>query len=81
MKNKLKDGPFRKIITRENIDNIFTCTYIDELKNEHKFEDVKGSPYFKLLKFLIREGYLNEKYSYYMAYFYENRLTKIDKNF
>ncbi|UTI53327.1 hypothetical protein LDJ86_08020 [Fusobacterium polymorphum ATCC 10953] len=80
-KNKLKDGPFRKIITRENIDNIFTCTYIDELKNEHKFEDVKGSPYFKLLKFLIREGYLNEKYSYYMAYFYENRLTKIDKKF
>lgn len=80
-KNKLKYGPFQKIITRENMDNIFTCTYIDELKNEHKFEDVKGSPYFKLLKFLIREGYLNERYSYYMAYFYENSLTKEDKNF
>ena len=80
-KNKLKNSYFRKIITRENIDSIFTCTYIDELKNEHKFEDVKGNPYFKLLKFLIREGYLDERYSYYMAYFYENRLTKIDKNF
>ena len=80
-KNKLKDGPFRKIITRENIDSIFTCTYIDELKNEYKFEDVKGNSYFKLLKFLIREGYLDERYSYYMAYFYENRLTKIDKKF
>ena len=80
-KNKLKDSPFRKIITRENIDSIFTCTYTDELKNEHKFEDVKGNPYFKLLKFLIREGYLDERYSYYMAYFYENSLTKSDKNF
>lgn len=80
-KNKLKNSYFRKIITRENIDSIFTCTYIDELKNEHKFKDVKGNPYFKLLKFLIREGYLDERYSYYMAYFYENRLTKIDKNF
>ena len=80
-KNKLKNSYFRKIITRENIDSIFTCTYIDELKNEYKFEDVKGNPYFKLLKFLIREGYLDERYSYYMAYFYENRLTKIDKNF
>ena len=77
----MKNSYFRKIITRENIDSIFTCTYIDELKNEHKFEDVKGNPYFKLLKFLIREGYLDERYSYYMAYFYENRLTKIDKNF
>lgn len=80
-KNKLKNSPFKKIISRENIDNVFTCTYIDELKNEHKFEDVKGNPYFKLLKFLIREGYLNERYSYYMAYFYENSLTKEDKNF
>lgn len=80
-KNKLKNSPFRKIITRENIDSIFTCTYTDELKNEHKFENVKGNTYFKLLKFLIREGYLDERYSYYMAYFYENSLTKSDKNF
>ena len=80
-KNKLKDSPFRKIITRKNIDSIFTYTYTDELKNEHKFEEVKGNPYFKLLKFLIREGYLDERYSYYMAYFYENSLTKSDKNF
>ena len=80
-KGNLQRYSLKKIITRENIDNIFTCTYIDELKNEHKFEDVKGSSYFKLLKFLIREGYLNERYSYYMAYFYENSLTKEDKNF
>ncbi|QQB74844.1 hypothetical protein I6H56_05160 [Fusobacterium canifelinum] len=80
-KNKLKNAPLKKIITRENIGRIFSCTYTDELKNEQKFEDVKGNSYFKLLKFLIREGYLDERYSYYMAYFYENSLTKVDKNF
>lgn len=77
----MKNAPLKKIITRENIGRIFSYTYIDELKNEHKFEDVKGNSYFKLLKFLIREGYLDERYSYYMAYFYENSLTKVDKNF
>lgn len=80
-KGNLQRYPLKKIINRENIDNIFSCTFLDELENEYKFEDVKGNSYFKLLKFLIREGYLDERYSYYMAYFYENSLTKEDKNF
>lgn len=80
-KDDLQRYPLKKIISRVNLDRIFSCTYVDELKNEHKFEDVKGNSYFKLLKFLIREGYLDERYSYYMAYFYENSLTKVDKNF
>lgn len=73
-KNKLQKFSLKEIITRENIENIF-----DLIKKE--FKDVKENDYFRLLKFLVREGYLDETYSYYMTYFYENSLTRSDKNF
>ena len=37
--------------------------------------------YFELLKYLIRNGYIDETYSDYMTYFYENSLSRIDKTF
>ena len=37
--------------------------------------------YFDLLKFLIRNGYIDETYADYMSYFYENSLSRIDKIF
>jgi uncharacterized protein YfaA (DUF2138 family) len=34
-----------------------------------------------LLKYLIRDGYIDETYADYMTYFYENSLSRIDKMF
>ncbi|HCB2376237.1 TPA: hypothetical protein MYR62_005358, partial [Klebsiella pneumoniae] len=42
---------------------------------------IKGSEYFDLLKYLIRNGYIDETYSDYITYFYENSLNRNDKAF
>ena len=34
-----------------------------------------------MLKYLIRDGYIDETYADYMTYFYENSLSRIDKIF
>lgn len=71
-KNKVLNRNLKEIITRENIDEIFET---------NEFEEVKENQYFKLLKYLVRSGNLDETYSDYMTYFYENSLSKEDKIF
>lgn len=71
-KNKVLNRNLKEIITRENIDEIFET---------NEFEEVKENKYFKLLKYLVRSGNLDETYSDYMTYFYENSLSKEDKIF
>lgn len=77
----LKSRKLYEIITRENIDDIFKSTTINEINEEIKYLDVKENPYFALLKYLIRNGYIDESYPDYMTYFYENSLTRTDKIF
>ena len=45
------------------------------------FNDVKGNEYFDLLKYLLRNGYIDESYNDYMSFFYDNSLTVNDKMF
>jgi hypothetical protein len=71
----------KDIITRENINAIFKVTSVNEIGVETKFSEIKGSEYFDLLKYLIRNGYIYETYSDYMTLFHENSLSIIDKNF
>lgn len=68
-------------ITRENIDKIFKSTTINEIGEEEKYLDIKASPYFLLLKYLVRNGFIDETYSDYMTYFYDNSLSRTDKIF
>lgn len=71
-----------KIITRDNIDKIFGGLVTrNELGQETRYEEIKRSEYFDLLKYLIRNGYIDETYADYMTYFYENSLSRIDKIF
>lgn len=77
----IKNKSLHEIITRDNIDNIFSVTSINEIGELTDFNDIKSSEYFDLLKYLIRYGYIDETYSDYMTYFYENSLTRIDKTF
>ena len=77
----IKNGSFKDLITRENIDDIFSVSFKNELGDENKFEEIKASPYFPLIKYLIRHGFINETYADYMTYFYGNSLTRVDKIF
>lgn len=77
----LKNKQLKDIITRDNIDFIFSVTSTNEIGKVTEFNEIKGSEYFDLLKYLIRNGYIDETYADYMTYFYENSLNRIDKTF
>ncbi len=80
-KQELESLQLSGIITRDNIDTIFATKHVDDVGNENNFKEIRENDYFNLLKYLIRNGYLDESYSDYMTYFYENSLTVVDKNF
>ncbi len=73
---KLKD-----LITRNNIDGAFAVIHINEIDEVSEFKEIKGSDYFALLKFLIRSGYIDETYTDYMTYFYDDSISANDKTF
>lgn len=77
----LKNKTLHEIITRDNIDEIFSITTKNEIGIEKDFSDIKSNEYFDLLKYLIRNGYIDETYADYMTYFYENSLSRTDKIF
>ena len=78
---KLDNLKLCEIIDRENIENIFAINYTNQIGDTNNFNDIKGNEYFDLLKFLIRNGHIDETYPDYMTYFYENSLTRTDKMF
>lgn len=70
-----------ELITRENSDEVFLINSINPVGEEEEYKEIKSSDYFELLKFLIRDGYIDETYTDYMTYFYEESLTANDKTF
>lgn len=78
---EIKNKSLHQIITRDNIDTIFAVTSTNEIGCVTDFNEIKSSEYFDLLKYLIRNGYIDETYADYMTYFYENSLSRIDKTF
>lgn len=80
-KSIIQNNRLREIITKENIDTIFSVVFTNEIGEENKFKEIKASPYFPLIKYLLRNGYIDETYPDYMTYFYENSLSRIDKIF
>lgn len=78
-KHKYKDKLFKDLITRENINKLFSASSKNELGEPNDYKEIKRSNYFDLLKFLIREGYIDETYCDYMSYFYEGGICANDK--
>lgn len=78
---EIQSRRLNQIITRDNIDAIFSITSTNEIGEVKDFNEIKSSEYFDLLKYLIRNGYIDETYADYMTYFYENSLSRIDKTF
>ncbi|MEG0835791.1 MAG: hypothetical protein RR413_10145 [Christensenellaceae bacterium] len=70
-----------EIVGKQNSQTIFKITYTNEIGKVIDFNDIKGSEYFPLIKYLIKEGYIDETYPDYMTYFYEHSLSRIDKIF
>jgi hypothetical protein len=77
----IKNNRIHQIFTRYNINKIFSVTSTNEIGKITDYNDIKSSEYFDLLKYLIRNGYIDETYADYMTYFYENSLSRIDKTF
>ena len=67
------------LITRNNIGQLFSASTANELGEINDYKEIKRSNYFDLLKFLIREGYIDETYCDYMSYFYEGGICANDK--
>lgn len=80
-KMELESAWLKDMITRENEEQIFGAAAVNPLGEEEYFEEIKRSPYFDLIKYLLREGYIDETYPDYMTYFYGNSMSVGDKNF
>lgn len=77
----IRTKSLKTLITRENIDNVFSVSHTNEINEVNEFKEVKGSEYFDLLKFLIRNGYIDETYTDYITYFYDDSISANDKTF
>ena len=76
----VQDKKLSKIITRDNIDVVFSAETYEEEKAQ-EFQNITQSDYFDLLKYLIRNGHIDETYLDYMSYFYPHSLSRTDKVF
>lgn len=54
---------------------------LPDYESEGYVEKIQNSKSFSLLKYLIRNGYIDENYAAYVSYFYPNSLTVRDRNF
>lgn len=48
---------------------------------ENYLAKIQNNKNFNLLKYLVRNGYIDENYAAYVSYFYPNSLTAQDRNF
>ena len=82
-KKELASATLREIvqISKNMASKVFTSTYTDEIGVLYKYEDVKGNLYFPLIKYLIRNKYIDENYPDYMSYFYEQSISRTDQIF
>jgi len=72
----------QELITRYNENKFFSTTLTTEIDAKNDFKVIMESDYFDLLKFLIRNGHIDEKtYNDYLTYFYEDSISANDKTF
>ena len=73
----LSSRTLSQLITRENANDIFNS----RKSYNYKENKIYINPYFDLLKYLMREGYIAEDYSDYMSYYDSSSLNINDKMF
>lgn len=70
-----------ELLSSNNECKAFDIIYVNEIGKKNTFEDIKGNSYYTLLKYLLRNGYIDESYTDYMTYFYPGGIKKTDKIF
>lgn len=70
-KNLLKNKKIKDLITAENAKSFF----------DYDINNVNNNKYFPLIKYLVRNGYIDESYQDYQTYFWDNSMTKEDNLF
>lgn len=66
----LKNIRLKDVIDKDNVDYVFESD-----------DNITESPYFSLVKYLIRNGWIDETYKDYTTYFYNNYISINDKKF
>ncbi len=62
-------------------ENTFWSPKLPSYEPENYLAKIQNSKNFSLLKYLVRNGYIDENYAAYVSYFYPNSLTAQDRNF
>lgn len=78
---RLNFAYLKDIITKENAEDIFAAPGRGRAGGEDTFYMIKSDSYFPLIKYLVRNGYIDETYPDYMTYFYANSISRQDKIF
>lgn len=79
---KVKNSSLSELIIKGDVNAFFQdIKYVNDIGQVYYFEEIKTSEYFDLLKYLISNGYINETYSDYMSYYYDDSLKCKDKIF
>lgn len=78
---QLRSAYLKNIITKENADEIFAKPKEHRVGGTYEFSSIKLDPYFPLIKYLVRNGYIDETYPDYMTFFYANSISRQDKIF
>ncbi|MCI8995017.1 MAG: hypothetical protein HFI30_04930 [Lachnospiraceae bacterium] len=76
--NNLELRKIRNLVSRRQLEEI---TYTDPTGREETYDSVKASPYFRLLQYLLLNGWIDEAYTDYMSYFYEGSINRQEKEF
>ena len=78
---RTEDTKLSSLLERGNIDEYFDKDFCYENGEKIDFSEVRSNEYYPLVKYLIRNGYIDESYQDYMTYFYANSLSIVDKIF
>lgn len=77
-KKQIRYKNVSELITDEELNNL---KYINLSNKENSFLEIKTNPYYGLIKYLLRNGYIDESYPDYLSYFYEGSISRIEKDF
>jgi hypothetical protein len=79
IEEKILDVNRKKLHQILNKDNVDSYLMSSELRNDHS--ELLVGEYYPLIKYLIRNGFIDETYPDYMSYFYEKSIKRVDKVF
>lgn len=69
------------LTSHEILNQVFLQNELDNNGNEISYDAVRQNEYFKLLKYLLINGYLDETYAEYTTFFYGESLSEADQTY